>query len=602
MSILSIETILRSHNLNARGVVQVGAHRGEQVDALRSEGFKRIHLMEANSALMPCLNELCKKYQDVTAANFTISDQISKATPMLTSETMSSPLLDEALHTRFAPSIKPAEVLTVQSQTLDSHIESRGMSAEDYNVLLIDAQGAELRVLTGAQHFLRSTDLVICNANIAEPCRQVAPISDLDLFLFDQGFIRVATATPNGPNNNSNCSSAAYLRSDLIADLQCLPQPRQHNVGMPTLGSNGRLANQMFQYLFLLLYGLRGSCDVQIPPSDLNKYFALPLSSPPGRHLPELSLLRDREAQFALETINPPRDVEFFGYFQTISRAHVVHRSLVRRLFKPKEPIQRSFAEWHQTVRSKYKRVIGLHIRRGDYKEFDAQNWMEHSRTPVEWFKTWLSTHGNISKDDGLFISSDDPGVRKEFLGYRLVQDEVPLPTEHDQEILEFLALSSSDLALLVNSSWSYMAALLAPDTQTANRVDFHNQTFVPFNAWSTDYFADNYRGPGSQQGPDGGQAELAQSILDCRLERAQLALMLRAPFLSRLSHYRDVVISKCAHNTLMQKLVSPPRYEAWQIATVAATERIAHARVMIRGHASKKLRKRLAKQRGRQR
>ncbi|MFV0369931.1 MAG: FkbM family methyltransferase, partial [Hyphomicrobiaceae bacterium] len=530
----------------------------------------------------------------VTAANVAISDRIGTATLKLTTATMSSSLLELALHSRLYPSIKPDGEITVKTETLDSHINTQGMSVHDYNVLLIDVQGAELKVLEGAKNFLRSTDLVICEVNFEELYSGGAYISDLDLFLFDQGFVRIATATPYDPS----WGDAAYVRSDLIADLQCLSQRRQHVVAMPSLGSNGRLGNQMFQYMFLFLYGLRSGCDVQIPTCSLSRYFNLPLSSPPGPDLPELKLLRDRETQIALEVDNPPRNLEFWGYFPTISRAHVLHRTLIRRLFKPKEDIEVCFAAWQQAVRSKYKRVIGLHIRRGDYVEFEAGNWMEFSRVPAEWFITWLAAHGDISENDGIFISSDDPDVKKKFARYRLVQDEVPLPEQFDREILEFLALSSCDIALLVNSSWSYMAALLGPDTQRAYRVDFHTQTFVPFDSWSSEFFWERYHGPGSLKAPDGGEVELAQSLVDSKFERAQLALIIRAPFVACSRYCRDLMISKYAYSSLAQKLVSRKRRIAWQMAAAAATERLASFHQIIYGRVSNRLSKRLVKQR----
>lgn len=592
MSIISASTILKAHNLKPRGVVQVGAHHGEEVDELLSDGFERIHLIEANPELMPRLAQHLSKHPEITLANIAISDAIGTATLKLTSESMSFSLLDLALHAKLFPSIRPVSELAVQTQTLDAHVEVQGLRAEDFNVLIIDVQGAELKVFAGAKRFLRFIDVVICEVNFAELYRGCALISDLDLFLFDQGFIRVATASPYDPS----WGDAAYVRSNLISELGCLQQRRQNVVAMPTLGSNGRLANQMFQYLFLVLYGLRSSCDVEAPPSDLQKYFTLPLGSRQTRELPELRLLSYSEAAFALETIKPPRDVAFFGYFQAVTPAHVRHRSLVRRLFEPKEPIRSAFAEWWTQVRSKYRRVIAIHIRRGDYTEFEPQRWMQFSRTPVEWYKTWLVKNGNISPEDGLFISTDDPEVWKGFLEYRLVESEMPLPAEHDREILEFLALTSSDVALLVNSSWSYMAALLAPETQRAHRVDFRNQTFVPFNAWSTDDFWSSYQGVDAEL--TDRRAVGLQTLLDCQFEKAQLALMMRTPVPTFVNHWRDLVISKYGFGRVIRNLAPGRHREAYRAAAIAATERLAHTHRLLHGRPCTRLLRRLGKQR----
>jgi len=253
MSIFSIESVTKQFSVKVKGIIQVGAHIGGEVSEFIHSGAERIHLIEANKEHIQALERIASEQAGViTISNTAISDREGMHDFHLMSGSQSSSLLRLAEHQKIYPDIKQVDTIRVKTQTLDDNLRQNSLSGTLYNVLVIDVQGAELNVLKGALATLESIDVIICEVNFAELYENCPQIEDIDLFLFDKGFIRVGTRTPY----HDSWGDAIYLRSSLISDMSVLVQPRRHKISMPDLGSNGQLANQLFQCLFLLLYSL----------------------------------------------------------------------------------------------------------------------------------------------------------------------------------------------------------------------------------------------------------------------------------------------------------------------------------------------------------
>ena len=397
-----------------------------------------------------------------------------------------------------------------------------------YNLLIINSEFLHSDTLLKIDEYLPNADAAI--AEIYADAFHAA-IDELDLYFFDHGLLRVFT---NEPEAAASPRTVMYLRSAFIADLACLRQPRLHQVTMPDLGTNGRFANQIWQYIFIMLYGLRSNSNVLIPEFEGHKFFDLPFQAGRKKRLPRLNFRQNHaDAEVIMEASNPPRNVELCGFFQHITRAHRLHRPIIQKMLTPKSPTGEMLANWLAEVRSRFPRLIGLHIRRGDYVPYDGSNWTPFSQVPVEWYRDWLVQHANMGPDDGLFISTDDPSVNKQFGCFNIVHDCIPLPPGLDPRMADLYGLGACDIALYCNSSWSFLAALLADDSQRAFLVNVQGRTFVPFAAWASQDFWKPFepiRPLDARPLRSSDRATIEQRFLDHWKNEAELSFCLNFP------------------------------------------------------------------------
>jgi FkbM family methyltransferase len=486
MSIISPRSISTKFNLTLNGVIHIGGHHGQEIDEYLELGLRKIYVFEANDEHAPILNAYAERFPEVKIHYVAISDRQGFATFNLMSESQSSSLLDLKVHADVYPDIKKISQKTVETKTLDSILLDQ--ASQDINYLNIDIQGAELAALKGAQQTLQHIDLIILEVNFAEMYEGCPLVEEIDLFLFDRGFVRVETATPFHPT----WGDAAYVRSSLIQDLSLIELPGRHAVTMSSFGANGRFANQLFQYLFLVLYGLRSGCKVVLPERHATQYLNHSMAEYGRVDLLKLPRLEESAEVSLLETNTPARDVDIWGYFQGLTDLHRTHKQFTRKLLAPHSSIQDAGEKWFQQVRSRFRRVIGLHIRRGDYVEFDAENIDRFARLPTELYLHWLRSQ--FREGDGIFISTDDENEIAKFGDFPVLNGLFPRSGSFAGPEGDFYLLSRCDTAAFCNSSWSLMSALLAPPEQKAYIIDFRTCQFVPFDPWNETWFWRRFR------------------------------------------------------------------------------------------------------------
>jgi hypothetical protein len=127
-------------------------------------------------------------------------------------------LLPLKLHQSIYPDIVEKEVVKVPGLRLDQLMDTLALTAADFNILCVDVQGAELRALRGATRTLEAIDAVTIEINFDELYDGCAQVEDIDTFLGDRGFDRVATMTPFHPT----WGDALYVRRDFALGPRAL--------------------------------------------------------------------------------------------------------------------------------------------------------------------------------------------------------------------------------------------------------------------------------------------------------------------------------------------------------------------------------------------
>lgn len=263
----------------------------------------------------------------------------------------------------------------------------------------------------------------------------------------------------------------------------------------------GRGCNQMFRYAFLTRYARKYDAELQIPPWIGDHLFDLP-----KLRSPETELLTYREQGNGREHPEPPvGDVlvgqDFWGYAQYHTRYYLPGKAHFVKTFQPTEKVKNRLAPARRKLLSGDDVVIGIHLRRGDYgrRIFPI--------IPTSWYLDWLESNVHLLGDVRLFIATEDPDLVDDFAkaGYNLVTMEglgVELTSPFDlhfghlrHDVVtdnaraldwypDFYLLSQCHVILGPSSTFSFMAAMLAPRLLEFWRASLKVETFVQTDSW----------------------------------------------------------------------------------------------------------------------
>ncbi len=308
-----------------------------------------------------------------------------------------------------------------------------------------------------------------------------------DRLLFDWGYVRLKP----GACPSVGEAAEAYLRSSLLDDFGLLREPSSNAVSMATLGSNGRFANQLWQYAFLWFYGLRNNCRVQTPRWIGNMLYGFPAEPPDPSFSRQAFTVFTGVERHLWTMAEPPVNLDYFGYFQEIPASWRRHRRLLRRLYTPKPVFVELIERWFERTVPAETAPVCIHVRRGDYSYFDHQAMPWFRPIPIEWYDAFLRAVWPTVDRPVLMLATDDaPTIGPHFADYAPLitpAGEIALPELGFMP--DFMAMQRARSLAISNSSFSRMAALLADDSQTAYIPNMQTQRFEPYDAWMDDDF-----------------------------------------------------------------------------------------------------------------
>ena len=202
--LLDLDQLFKKYNLNIDGVIQIGAHFGEEYPLYVKYDIKNILFFEP---LENCCNVLVDNVMrhGVEGRNIGLITSALGSKPGIQTmyvdnmEGASSSLLKPKQHLEQHPNIAFPNRQEVQVITLDSfwgvNTETK---VEDFNFINIDVQGYELEVFRGATKTLESIDYIMTEINNDEVYENCVLVESLDEFLGEYGFKRVETSWAGG--------------------------------------------------------------------------------------------------------------------------------------------------------------------------------------------------------------------------------------------------------------------------------------------------------------------------------------------------------------------------------------------------------------------
>jgi Glycosyl transferase family 11 len=282
---------------------------------------------------------------------------------------------------------------------------------------------------------------------------------------------------------------------------------------MSSLGQLGRFGNQLFQYAFLRICANKTGASVECPPWIGQTLFGH--NDPPISHrlkpaieikdgekilfdvIPEFIPYLEKLAGATSHRIGSDileqgiADVDLWGFFQISTHLLYPYQDYVRSLFQPVSDLKLSLEQGLETLRTKGKTIVGVHIRRGDYVTQVRSGFT--LVFPERWYCEWLDTIWQDLEDPVLFLCSDDlekilPAFEK-FSPITPQALKIKLPGQMKAAnidfYIDFFLLSQADVVVTSNSIFSFAACLLNERAQRFVRPcwDFSSR-FVEFDPW----------------------------------------------------------------------------------------------------------------------
>lgn len=193
--LIDFNKAVAKHRMNVTGVIQVGAHYGQEYHDYAACGIKPVLFIEPCSKAFSVLEQTFAQTPGVVLFQSACGADYSTGTMNveLANQGMSNSLLKPAKHLNQYPSIQFLETEEVCIMPLDEivdHLQFHG------NMLVMDVQGYELEVLKGATETLKHIDYIYTEVNRDEVYEGCARIEQLDEYLV--GFTKVETSWAGG--------------------------------------------------------------------------------------------------------------------------------------------------------------------------------------------------------------------------------------------------------------------------------------------------------------------------------------------------------------------------------------------------------------------
>jgi FkbM family methyltransferase len=181
--------ILYSYNKTPTGILHIGAHQCEELNAYMKNGVnpQKIYWIDAIKEKVYLMKS--KGVPNVFCAALDKKEQTVKF--HITNNGESSSLLDFGTHQASYPHIHVVESREVTTQTLKSFIEFNKIEMEGCNFWNLDIQGKELDVLRSGEDYLVYADALYCEVNTQEVYKGCGTLDQLDTFLQEKGFLRI---------------------------------------------------------------------------------------------------------------------------------------------------------------------------------------------------------------------------------------------------------------------------------------------------------------------------------------------------------------------------------------------------------------------------
>lgn len=205
-----------------KGVIQIGAAFGEEIDAFQQRNIKnQIYIEPISEQILLIKDKIDKQKIDAKIYNIAISDFNGEANFYISKEcTHSSSLLEfDSGAIKYGDTLQNSGTRTVKVKTLDSLVEDEYININKYNLLYVDAQGGEYNIVKGAEKTLKNIDFFFTEVNIIELYKGVVLFDKFNEYVKSLEFTLVGLDPLIGSHGSQK--EALYINNKLFySDLE----------------------------------------------------------------------------------------------------------------------------------------------------------------------------------------------------------------------------------------------------------------------------------------------------------------------------------------------------------------------------------------------
>lgn len=211
---------LKSLNLPApRGVLQLGASYGQELQEFFDAGVRHGVFIEPLAAPFEHLSRLCRQVPNYVAVNTLCADEAGRSFTFHVASNggMSSSILEPGTHLEINPGVKFEQTVQVTSSTVDQvaaflRANGHGSVVDTLELLYMDCQGAEFRILQGAPAMLRQIKYIYTEVMRGGLYKDQVPFLHYCAFLEAAGF----TLNDLHFDHPAQAGNALFVRRDVL--------------------------------------------------------------------------------------------------------------------------------------------------------------------------------------------------------------------------------------------------------------------------------------------------------------------------------------------------------------------------------------------------
>ena len=187
-----IKEILLTNNIEINGVLHIGAHECEELPLYEALGINNDNILWIEAMHLKVIQAkflgIPNVYQSV------ITDVDDSIVPFnISNNIQSSSIYEFGTHLQEHPSIQFIEKFMMNTITIDTFFKRNNIEASNYDFWNFDIQGAELLALRGAKNSIQFPKVLYLEVNEKELYKNCALVGEIDEFLLQHNFKRVAT-------------------------------------------------------------------------------------------------------------------------------------------------------------------------------------------------------------------------------------------------------------------------------------------------------------------------------------------------------------------------------------------------------------------------
>ena len=186
--LISVKSLRNVWGVKPKGVLHVGAHEAEELEAYTSNGWMPITWVEAQASKIEYLKKKLPKGSNYLIDAAVWDKSNVRLTLKITNNTESTSLLDLNTHSLRHPEVVVESTHEVVTSTLD---DLKLPTPVDY--LSLDIQGSELKALKGFQVGIKNINWIYTEINKEALYKGCAIVEVIDDFLVTKGFKRELT-------------------------------------------------------------------------------------------------------------------------------------------------------------------------------------------------------------------------------------------------------------------------------------------------------------------------------------------------------------------------------------------------------------------------